>query len=57
MIKYMLRPLYLSVLLDGKKVGEIRKVKGGFQYFPKGSKNGGDVIPQLIDLKKQLEAQ
>ena len=32
------------VKLDGKVVGHINQVKGGYQYFPKGSKTGGEVF-------------
>lgn len=35
------------VKLDGKKVGEIRVLASGFQYFPNGSKQGGDVFKTL----------
>lgn len=32
------------VRLDGKIVGNIKEVKGGYQYKPKGSKTGGQVF-------------
>lgn len=47
-------PKTIHVLLDGKRVGEIRSVEGGFQYFPKGQKKGGEVFQTLIDCKKSL---
>ena len=47
----------IKVMLDGKYVGNIFKVSnGGYQYFPKGSKTGGDVWTKLYDLKNDLEA-
>jgi len=45
----------LPVLLDDKLVGEIRPVNGGWQYFPKGSKIGGDVFKRLPDCQRSLE--
>lgn len=45
----------IKVYLAGKKAGEIRKVKTGWQYFPKGSKNGGDVFPSKLEAKRSLE--
>jgi len=50
----------LPVLLDNKMVGCIHKVKKdgttlGWQYKPKGQKEGGDVFTKLSDCKKSLE--
>ena len=42
------------VRLDGKLVGRIRKVKGGYQYFPRGYDKGGE-ITTLENLKYILE--
>lgn len=53
----------ISVILDGKLVGEIQKVSpsrdrpnGGYQYVPKGSslKNAGEIYPSLQACKKSL---
>lgn len=44
-----------SVMLDGKKVGKIVAVGKGWQYFPKGSKCGGDIFVNLNDCVKSLE--
>lgn len=44
-----------KVKLEGKIVGAIKQVKGGFQYFPKGSKNGGEVFPLLRDCVRSLQ--
>ena len=46
----------IPVRLDNKVVGEILSVEGGFQYFSKGSKTGGDVYPTLALCKKSLES-
>jgi len=43
------------VYLDGKHIGNILKVKDGFQYFPKGKKTGGEVFPTLEEVKRSLE--
>jgi hypothetical protein len=44
----------LKVRLDGKICGEIRKVKSGFQYFPKGSKHGGQIYKTVEMVQKSL---
>jgi len=44
----------IGVKLDGKVVGEIRGVEGGWQYFPRGQKKGGDVFASLERLKESL---
>ncbi len=45
----------ITVTLDKKVVGEIRHVKGGFQYFPKGGKTGGEVSDTVAKVKRSLE--
>lgn len=44
----------LVVRLDGKVCGEIRKVEGGFQYFPKGQKTGGQVFKTVSKVQRSL---
>lgn len=44
----------LKVKLDGKYVGDIKPVNGGYQYFPKGRNIGGDVYPSIDLCKKSL---
>ena len=44
----------ISVFLDNKHVGVIKNVSGGYQYFPKGKKNGGDVFTSVKDVKDSL---
>ena len=44
----------LIVSLDGRLVGEIRKVTGGYQYFPKGAKKGGEIFRSVGDVKRSL---
>ena len=44
----------LMVCLGGYIVGEIRKVDGGFQYFPKDSKEGGDILPSVSEVQRTL---
>ncbi len=46
----------LKVKLDGKHVGEIRKAKDGYQYFPKGEKKGGDIFKTVPDVQHSLLA-
>ena len=45
----------ITVFLDKKIVGHIKKVDGGFQYFPKGCKDGGDILPTVFAVKQSLE--
>jgi len=44
----------ITVKLDKKIVGEIRPVTGGWQYYPKGQKTGGEVFEKLSLCKKSL---
>jgi hypothetical protein len=44
----------LKVRLDGRVVGEIRKVVGGYQYFPKASTYGGEVMPSIALVQRSL---
>jgi len=44
----------LKVRCYGRICGEIRKVDGGFSYFPKGQKVGGDVFKTVSDVQKSL---
>jgi hypothetical protein len=44
----------LKVKLDGKPVGEIRKVKDGYQYYAKGEKKGGTVFPVVSGVQRDL---
>lgn len=44
----------LQARIDGRACGEIRKVDGGYQYFPKGSKIGGDVFKTVALVQESL---
>jgi len=44
----------VKVFLDKKHVGNIRNVEGGYQYFPKGHKEGGEVFKTMFDCKNSL---
>ena len=57
MISYICGNTGVSVRIDGKVVGEIRRVEGGFQYFPKGHSNGGEILPTVKAVKLTLEAE
>lgn len=47
----------LKVRLDGRIVGEIRKVDSGYQYWPKGvTRSQADVFEKLDDCAKSLTA-
>ncbi len=43
------------VKLDGRVVGEIRATIGGYQYFPKGQKDGGAVWSNIAHCKRDIE--
>jgi len=47
----------VAVLLDGKVVGHIIPKMDGFQYMPKGSKNGGEIMKSVGAVKKSLETE
>ncbi len=44
----------LRVRLDGVHCGEIRKVKDGYQYYPKGQKKGGMIFNSVPDVQNSL---
>jgi len=46
----------LLVRMDGRIVGEIRRVDGGYQYFPKGSSkgNGGEIFPTVAAVQRSI---
>jgi hypothetical protein len=57
----MLRYIFIDenrtkVTLDGKYVGNILAVNGGFKYFPKGKPSDAQIFPKLSDCKKSLES-
>lgn len=45
-----------KVMLEGKWVGIIKEVPGGFQYFPKRGE-GGTIHPTIQAVKRDLEAE
>jgi len=50
------RILSIRVYSGGLRVGTIRAVEGGFRYFPKGSKVGGEVFTTIAAVKQSLES-
>lgn len=44
-----------KVKLGGKKVGTIKPVEGGWQYFPLNHKQGGEIYPTIQLVQKSLE--
>lgn len=59
MIKYKKDNTNIAVLLDGKIVGSIRPVAGGYRYFPrgKGEKFAGEVFKTIQQVKESLESE
>ena len=45
----------IKVFIDAKLIGTIHSVRGGFQYFPKGQKEGGEIFPTVSQVKASLE--
>jgi hypothetical protein len=47
---------YLKVYLDKKLIGKIKELPNnrGYQYFPTGSKTGGEIFERLRDCKRSL---
>lgn len=45
----------ISVSLDNKIIGLIKQVEGGYQYFPKGKKIGGEIFKTVREVKNSLE--
>lgn len=43
-----------AVFLDGKRVGTIKRVNGGWQYFPKGQKYGGEIFKNISECEESL---
>lgn len=58
MITYKNEGNQVFVFIDGKRVGEIRKVDGGWQYFAQGKKKyAGEIFSNLQDLIDSLEEE
>lgn len=48
---------FVNVFLYNKKIGEIKKVDGGWAYFPKGSKYSGGTFSTIDKVKMTLEGK
>lgn len=46
----------IDVLLDGKRVGVIKRLNGGWGYIPKGERKPERKFPTLNEVKRHLEA-
>lgn len=57
MITYIVDDKNAIIVKSGRKtIGKIKKVQGGYQYFPLGKKIGGDVFPSIVGCKNSLES-
>jgi hypothetical protein len=45
----------VPVRMNGKRVGTIKPVKGGWQYFPMNHKQGGEIFDTIDKVQKSLE--
>jgi len=45
----------IPVRFDGKRVGTIKPVPEGWQYFPINHKQGGEVFSTIQEVQKSLE--
>lgn len=43
------------VRLEDRNAGYIREVQGGFQYVPRGQKDGGEVFDSVGAVKRSIE--
>lgn len=48
-------PNLFDVILSGRLVGCIWAVPGGWQYRPKGHKDGGEIFARLEDCKRSVQ--
>lgn len=55
MITYEYIGNFVVVFLDGKNVGRIDRVIGGYKYFPLCDKQGGETFGSLQAVKNSLE--
>lgn len=46
----------IAVYLDGRRLGEIKGVLGGFAYYPKGSHHCGPTFSTVERCKASIEA-
>lgn len=44
----------IRVRINNKLIGEIKKVETGWQYFPKGKKEGGEIFKDVRECKRSL---
>ena len=43
--------------MNGKLVGTIKLVEGGFRYFPNGQKQGGELFKTVREVQRSLEPE
>lgn len=46
----------VKVKLNGRIIGHIKSVEGGWQYFPKGQKKGGEISKSMMKVQLSLES-
>jgi hypothetical protein len=55
-ITYQLVGYNTDVFLDGVRIGQIKPVKHGFAYVPRGiSRTPGETLPTIEEIKATLE--
>ena len=55
MITYEAGSERIAVKLDGKHVGDIETVTGGYAYCTKDGKHWGETFPTTAEVKRSLE--
>ena len=45
----------IPVKFNNRRVGTIKPVKGGWQYFPLNHKKGGEIFSTITEVQKSLE--
>ena len=46
-----------KVFLNKKHAGTIKRVEGGWQYFPKGHKTGGEIFKKISECEDSLKEE
>lgn len=58
--EYFITPHFttpIKVKMSGRHIGDIKQAIGGYQYFPKGQKIGGEIYPTIKEVKQSLEME
>lgn len=51
------RELPLKVMLEGRTVGQIVALEGGYRFIAKGGRHKGEILPTVTAVKRSLEGE